>query len=771
MKGWRLTIIVGLALVAAFYGLRAWDPAPLRIARLKTFDVYQRIQPREPVKYPVVVIDLDDESLAKYGQWPWPRTLIAELLEKMAALGVGVIGFDVVFPEPDRTSPAQIAALYDTLDEQARRSLLAMPSNDDVLAATIAKLPVVLGQSTTDRASVDHADRPAANKASYAGVTVRAVDTQLQYADLLLPNPGITRNIEALEQAARGMGVFNIDADVDSIVRNVPLLFRGAGKQIYPTLSVDMLRVATGAQTVLVRWDPQIGIQDLVFQIPNSVTFVIPADEKGRAWLHFARWTQDRKKAVYVSAKDVLDGVLPPKSLAGRWALIGTSAVGLLDIKATPLDNFVPGVDVHAQLLEGILDVVEKTIQVAKGEIAEFTSPFLSRPNYAGGVEAVAIIGVGVLLIVAIPLVGAVWSLLLVVVAIGGMIGTSWYLFTERHQLVDMVYPAVAIFVLYTALTYLNYVREQAQRQQVRTAFSYYLSPALVEQLAQNPDQLKLGGEMRVMSFLFSDIRGFTSISEQFKANPEGLVRLINRFLTPMTDLIMSKGGTIDKYMGDCIMAFWNAPIDDGEHARHACDAALAMLVRNRELNAELKAEAEAESRKFVPINVGIGVNSGECFVGNMGSDQRFDYSVIGDDVNLASRLEGQSKTYGVGIVCGEKTFARVPEHAFLELDLIKVKGKAEAVRIYTLLGDATLAQQPAFRTLRETHDAMLAAYRAQEWDKARALAAQAREAAARLGELYSLDDLYGLYAERIAFYEKNPPGAGWDGVFVAETK
>src|SRR6185437_5397680 len=280
-----------------------------------------------------------------------------------------------------------------------------------------------------------------------------------------------------------------------------------------------------------------------------------------------------------------------------------------------------------------------------------------------------------------------------------------------------IVGPVAALLAASATVTLYRYWAVEREGQRIRSAFKHYMAPDMVEILAAHPERLRLGGETRPMTLLFCDIRGFTSISEQFKANPQGLTRLINRFLTPMTDLIMARRGTIDKYMGDCIMAFWNAPLDDPDHADHACASALAMIAALGGVNAELEAEAAAQGRAFTPLRVGIGVNTGDCVVGNVGSDQRFDYSVLGDAVNLAARLEPQSKTYELSIVIGEATRDQAPGFAAVELDRIAVYGKQEAVRIYTLLVDETAAASPEFIALAERHDAMLAAYRMQEWD------------------------------------------------------
>jgi len=299
----------------------------------------------------------------------------------------------------------------------------------------------------------------------------------------------------------------------------------------------------------------------------------------------------------------------------------------------------------------------------------------------------------------------------------------------------------------------------------VRGAFSRYLSPGLVDELAANPDKLRLGGEMREMTLLFCDVRGFTTISEQL--DPHSLTRLVNRFLTPMTDLILARRGFIDKYMGDCIMAFWNAPLDDPAHPRHGCDSALAMVSELRSLNAHLVREADEAGHPIPPLAVGIGLNTGMCCVGNMGSDQRFDYSVISDEVNLASRLEGQSKIYGVSIVMGENTRQRVPELAALELDLLRVKGKTRPVRIYALLGGEDVAARPEFVELAHAQDGLLAAYRGRRWEEALA----ALDVCRRLGSEFDLEDLHALYQARIDEYRATPPPPDWDGVHTAATK
>jgi adenylate cyclase len=467
---------------------------------------------------------------------------------------------------------------------------------------------------------------------------------------------------------------------------------------------------------------------------------------------------------LYIPAVDVFRNKFDKERVRGRAILIGTSAEGLKDIRTSPIDDALPGVEVHANLLETIL-----------------AHSYLKRPINSLGNELVVALICGFLMIWLVPNLGAAFTAFMAVSLIAAMVGYSWWeysgnifgLFTFGEKanlnLIDATYPAASTFILYTFLTYSSYAKSAAERKQVRGAFAQYLSPALVEQLADEPERLTLGGEMRDMTVLFADIRGFTAISEQFKTDPQGLTNLINRFLTPMTDMILERRGTIDKYMGDCIMAFWNAPLDDADHVVHACDSALAMFSALESLNAAIKAEREAAGELFLPIIIGIGLNSGEACVGNMGSNQRFDYSVLGDTINLGARLESQSKNYGVGIVIGDLTYQGAPGYAMLEMDFIAVKGKTEGVRIYTLQGQPDLAQTPEFLALAEKNDAMIMAYRGQKWDEARKLVDECRVLDDFLPK--PLDVLYDMYEERIEHFVAEPPAEDWDGVFVATSK
>jgi adenylate cyclase len=508
-----------------------------------------------------------------------------------------------------------------------------------------------------------------------------------------------------------------------------------------PSLSFEILRVVTGTPTIIVKSD-QTGIKSVGVR-----GFEVPTDRNGQLWVHFAR--QD--PSIYVSAADVLDGSIPVDKVDHKLVLIGTSAVGLNDIKTTPVSSAMPGVEIHAQVLEAAL-----------------TKSLLSRPTSIIVVELLAAIVLGILVIILAPMFGPV-----ALVAIGALfatlvIGTSWYFYSQQRLLIDLTYPLLSTTAVYLTLIFSSFVREQRQRKQVRGAFAQYMSPVLVEQLAQSPEKLVLGGEEREMTIMFSDVRGFTSISESYKHDPQGLTALMNRFLTPLTNAILARKGYIDKYMGDAIMAFWNAPLDDKVHELNACEAAVDMLERVDELNQVREQEALEEGRPFIPLNVGVGLNTGTCVVGNMGSDLKFNYSVLGDSVNLASRLEGQSKEYGFPIIVGSRTALAVKEKfAILELDFIMVKGKKEPEVIYAIAGREDTAQSGRFQRLRNLTIEMLACYRGRDWDGA----LEAIERGRRTDEAHSLELLYNLYEARIRDYQSNPPPQDWNGAFALLTK
>ncbi|MBY0382332.1 MAG: adenylate/guanylate cyclase domain-containing protein [Xanthobacteraceae bacterium] len=723
--------LLSLALLAGFLALRVADPVALEELRLRVFDAYQMLKPREAIQRPVAIIDIDEKSLEKIGQWPWPRTRMADIVRRLTEAGAAAIAFDVVFAERDRLSPKIAVDTFRGLDEATQNTLKRLPDNDDVFANALRHAPVVLGESGLPY-TVPEPDV----KLPITGLATLGENPE----PFLLNFPGLLRNIPVLEEAAPGRGLFTIRAERDGIVRRVPIIMMAQGK-LMPSLSFEMLRVVTKADTILVKSN-EAGVVSVA--VPG---FQLPTDRNGQVWVYFSKHDMSR----YISALDVLDGKMDPDAVRQKLVIIGTSAVGLLDTKTTPLDRVLPGVEVHAQILESAL-----------------TGSMLSQPGYAIAIELLAAILFSLIIVLLAPVLSPITLLVLGGCVSALLAGGSWYMFSEKRLLIDFTFPMLTSTAVYLTMVFGSYFREQAQRRRIRAAFGQYLSPALVEQLAQSPEKLVLGGEERDMTIMFSDVRGFTTISESFKSDPQGLTSLMNRFLTPLTNAILDRKGTIDKYMGDAIMAFWNAPLDDTSHQIHACEAALDMLDRIDQLNAEREIEANKQGKPFIPLNVGIGLNTGTCVVGNMGSNLRFDYSVLGDSVNLASRLEGQSKSYGLPIIAGSRTaMAAKDKFAILELDFITVKGKTEPEVIYGIIGREDVANSEGFQKLRNLTIQMLACYRSRDWEGALAAIDRARglDAAPRLKELLE------LYSQRIAAFQVNPPASDWNGVFALTTK
>jgi adenylate cyclase len=724
--GYARLLCVGLLIGLA--ALRVADPAPIEEFRVRTFDTFQVLDPRVKTAKPVRIVNIDEKSLAKFGQWPWPRTLVAELVDRLTQLGPAAIGFDVMFAEPDRLNPAVAAETLRNLDEDTRDKLRALPSNDGILADAMRRSRVALGET-----GLPYVVAELDKELPLTGFAMLGEEHPQRF---MLEFPGLLRSTPVLEAAASGRGLLTIKTERDGIVRRVPVIMQAQGLTM-PSLSFEMLRLASGGDTILIK-STDVGIASVAVK-----GFAVPTDLHGQIWVHFAA----NDPSIYLSAADILEGKVDADAIAGRLVLVGTSAAGLQDVKTTPISPVMPGVEIHAQILEAAL-----------------TGGLLSQPLWGPLAEFLSAMILGLAVIWFAPMFGPK-SL----VAVGAffatlLVGTSWYYYSQYRLLIDPTYPLLSTTAIYLTLIFFSFVREQTQRRQIRSAFGQYLSPALVEQLAQAPERLVLGGEEREMTVMFSDMRGFTSISETYRHDPQGLTGLMNRFLTPLTNAILDRKGTIDKYMGDAIMAFWNAPLDDNEHQINACEAALDMLEQVDTLNKEREAEAEVGGHAYIPLNIGVGLNTGICVVGNMGSDLRFDYSVFGDSVNLASRLEGQSKEYGFPIIVGSNTaLAAKDRFAILELDFIMVKGKSEPEVIYAIAGREDTAQSPRFQRLRNLTIEMLACYRSRDWDGALAAIERGR----RTDEAHTLELLYNLYETRIRSFQKDPPPQDWNGAFA----
>ncbi len=703
------------------------------------FDAYQRLSPRPYEDAGVRVVDIDDESVRRLGQWPWPRTEIGDMTAAIADAGASAIAFDIVFSEADRTSPRFLA------EREARRgapagqlaALRALPDHDESFVATLVGAPSVLGFFLTQ-------DRPGASVQPKAGFAVAGTDpgaSLTDYSGAILP-------LAPFQEASAGLGFVSINAGGDGIVRRVPLVARSNGALV-PSLSAEALRVAQEAGSMTVRSSDASGEIDA--GRPEMVELKIgraevPVTERGEIWMHYTPPAPERT----VPAWRIVQGDLAPAEMKrlfeGRIVLIGAGAIGLRDLVATPMRDRELGVVIHAQAIE----------QMVLGA-------YLHRPDWTAGLEMALLLGAGLLLALLLPSIGALPGALLAGGLMGAIGGGSWFAFKERSLLVDPSAPMLALLACYVVATLFTYLREEKQRRYIHGAFDRYLSPELVKRIADDPGRLELGGEVREMTVLFCDIRGFSRISEQM--GPQEIIRFLIAFLTPMTDILLARRATIDKYIGDAILAFWNAPLDDPDQHENAARAALEMLDRLAGLNAALPERKDSSWPGRVEI--GIGLNAGACCVGNMGSARRLSYSLIGDTVNLASRIEGLTKGYGVPILMGEALAQDLPAFATLEVDRVRVVGRERPATVHALIGDEALARSPAFAALAVCHARLLDDYRHRRWDEAERALTENAEAAAGFG----LATLYERYRGSIRACREQPPGEGWDGVTIAQTK
>lgn len=721
---WRAVAAFAIVAAIIFYA----RPPVLASLRGLAFDAYQHAAPAPaPADSPIRVVQIDEASLARFGQWPWPRTTMAELTQKLGEAGAAAIVFDILFAEPDRTSPEQVvAAAPPQRRAQLRRALGALPSHDSIFAESLGQHPSVLATSL-------HEDATTTPFPMHAGWAA-AGDEPGQF----LPNyTGLATNLSALSDAASGTGFINWLPDGDQVMRRVPLLLRYNG-EITPSLSLEALRVAVGASTYVVRASNANGTQ--AFGAHTGIDSVkvgpitIPTDASGQVWVRFRSYNSDEA----IPAWKILSGEVGAQQLEGTIVLIGASAPGLMDLRATPLDASIPGVEVHRQLLE----------QIVSGD-------FVTRPDYAAGIELIAAIGAIFLLAYFGPRVRPTNNAAIGAVLVVLLWGAGFLLFANAGYLFDPIYPTLAALVFSFASTTYFYQRTEHQRAGIRRAFSQYVAPDVVRQLTAHPERLKLGGEVRELTILVCDIRDFSSIAERM--NAEELTAFINSFLTPLSDIIIESGGTIDKYMGDAILAFWNAPLDQSDHAERALKAARAIVLRMEELNRGWKAEAGAAGRAFEDVRIGIGLNTGSCCVGNLGSERRFDYSAIGDAVNIASRLESLSKIWSLSLLISEDTIRHAGDRQLIEVALVRLKGRSGATRIFTAL--------PGEMAVSESHAAFLDAFTGGRFGEASDLLS-ALETSPRA----ELAKLYHHYRERLEAARITTPSA-WDGIYDPDRK
>ena len=593
------TAIITLVLILT---IRVYDPKFVESVRLRYFDTL--ITSKTSTQNNIYTVNIDEKSLQKYGQWPFPRDVYGNIIKDLYNHKAGLVVFNVLMPEPDRNG------------------------KDAVLAEVMKNYPVVLSNVPAQQTK---------NEPKVPGSAVLGPE----HLNTIVRYPGMIANIPLLENSAVGVGTTNTFPEIDGVNRRLPLIVSVDGK-LYPNLVMETLRVATNNSTFQVKLNAN-GVEKM--RLPGDIG-IIDTDSLGRIWID---WSQKNQS---VSLSNL------PEDFKGSIVIVGVSAAGIVNPVATAIGPVWPQ-DLQAAVIGTMINKVN-----------------IKRPDWAEGVEVISLVILSLLLLILSRwvYVGIVTGVVMII-AIAPLFS---YFYIHNLWLLDATLIVVGLVLVMLHAYGIKFISEYLQKQQIKKQFEHYLEPKMVKKLQENPELLKLGGETKELTFLFSDIRGFTPISEKFQTDPQGLTKLINKFLTPMTEIIMKNGGTIDKYMGDCIMAFWNAPLDCPNHREMAIKSALEMEEKLKELN---------DSGEFGDkLNIGIGINSGKAVVGNMGSNQRFDYSVLGDSVNLASRLEGVSKNYNTTIVVGEDTFNHVSDKFnFSKLDEVQVKGKSNKVTIYSV--------------------------------------------------------------------------------------
>jgi adenylate cyclase len=684
LSPWLALLTFGILLA-----IKIQDPFLVESTRLKYYDYLMLGEQKQSEQ--IVVVNIGEKAIEKYGQWPFPREVHAKIIGDIYDRGAGLVGSTVLMPEPDRLG------------------------TDRILADALTKYPVVLSQTVSADCT---AGSTSGQGPAQVGETIRrtgvAVIGDGEVTEFLPQYPCVLSNIAPLQEAAAGVGITSSLPESDGVVRRVPLLAQSSG-EYYPAFALELLRVAAGDPSYQAKIN-QTGVEAL--RIPSFET--IKTDEYGRVFIN-PNYTFPTYE---VGAQSLPD-------LTGKMVVLGVTAAGVANPVATPQGPRYPH-QVQASLLETLI-----------------AGDSVSIPNWTPLVD----LGTFLFLTLAMIVFSRFrFSIIYIAVLFAAYVYFPVYLFAKYSIILDVTYNVLAALLIYMHIYTVKFISEFLQKQQIKKQFGTYLSPAMVEKLQKNPELLALGGESRELSIMFTDVRGFTTISEHYGEDVQGLTKIMNRYMTAMTKRIIENEGTLDKYIGDAQMAFWNAPLDDPDHAKNAVRTALDMLKDLETFNAEVEKEG------IPAFGMGLGINTATVVVGNMGSDQRFDYTCLGDGVNLAARLEGQSKPYGVKLVVGPQTAELVRDvYQVIELDLIAVKGKTEPARIFTIVEDFAPAAERA-------HNIFLEHYRAGRWDRALAMAYEMTPVWGG-----ALSAYYEMMLDRMTEMKKAP--ANWDGIYRATSK
>lgn len=691
----------------------------------QAYDARLKITLPEHVDQQVVIVDIDEKSLATIGQWPWNRNILAKMNDVLFDhYQINAIGYDIVFAERDIDEGAK------TLESMARgplkNNMEFMSQYNDINASLQHDLR--FAEALKNRKTVLGFVMDTDTKKGQLPAAVSELDEAAINTLSIKKTNGYTANLATLQQQAFSAGFFdNPLIDDDGVFRRMPLL-QIYKNELHESLALALARAATNSVKLQIGIEKDSNGNADFLEWVNFGKHHIPVDEFSGVLIPYIG---KQHSFNYISATDVLSKKIKLSELKNKIILLGSSAPGLLDLRTTPLESTYPGVEIQANIIQGLLD-----------------NRILQAPGYTQGIEFLTILILGLILTFILPTLSALASSLVVLTSIILLITSNFYAWTVAQLVLPIAAPVLLVALLFTLqMTYGFFVESRAKRK-LTHLFGQYVPPALVLKMSKQRESINLDGEIRQMSVLFTDIRDFTSISERFAAKE--LTHYINAFLTPITQVIHEKQGTIDKYMGDAVMAFWGAPLDDHQHARHALDAAMSIVEQMKVLRKEFSV------KQWPEIYIGIGVNTGKMNVGNKGSAFRVDYTVLGDAVNLGARLEGLAKIYDVDIVTSEYTKHAVAEYAYRELDYVRVKGKNKSVTIYQPLGLADSIDQSEKKYLQQFH-LSIKDYRKQNWDAA--------ERELRTLQQHEPDrKIYQLYLDRISHFRENPPGENWDG-------
>jgi len=730
-----VSILIVLVFLTHALGIRHWEL--LDYLERRAYDTRLNLSLPNTSDPRIVIVDIDEKSLKMLGRWPWKRSILADILDQLFNhYKINLLGFDIVFPEADQSSGLNV------LEELAQNKLKDQPAFLEKLSQLRAELNYdqQFANSIKDRrvvlgfAMISNKECQQGNCSSSGELPNPILKlSDLENITTPIPAQGFASNLALFNQLAVGGGHFSQLPDNDSIIRRIPMLY-AYNNQLYESIALAMARVALNEpiiEPIIVRKGNYQAIEAL-----KLGEHFIPVNEQLETLIPYRG---KRGSFEYFSAIDILEQKVPLDKLQNAIVIMGTTAQGLFDLRATPVDEVYPGVEIHANMLSGLLD-----------------NRLLASPAFVQGAEVLLMMVSIVIMIFLIFWINPLWSIIIAIVMSGGIIWVNLWFWTELQLVIPLASTLVMIWTLFLFNMGLGYFLENRHKRQLTGLFGQYVPSQLVDEMSKNPSAtFSLEGDSREMTVLFSDVRGFTSISEGL--NPKELSQLMNTFLTPMTYLIHHHRGTIDKYMGDAIMAFWGAPLADPQHARNALLAALDMIKKLDELQPIFK------SKGWPEIHVGVGLNTGVMNVGNMGSEFRMAYTVLGDAVNLGSRLEGLTKQYGVSIIVSEAVKLEVSDHVFRELDRVKVKGKDRPVAIFEPLGEYAVQDSATRQELEQYHQA-LQLYRQQCWNEAETILQNLHnKAPIRL--------IYKIYLERINYFREHPPEKNWDGVTTFTTK